>query len=68
MDGHCKDTKVKSLAYWQAVGFHLLATEKEVQGAWITPSCLVVLGRKEYFAQKTQRYPKIIVSYGETIW
>ena len=55
MDRHCDNAKVKSLACWQAVTFHLLATQKKVHSTWITPPCLAALGRKEYLALEDPR-------------
>ena len=51
-DGHCDDTKVKSLTCQQAAAFHLSATQKEVHIVVITPSCLAVLGKKGYLVPK----------------
>ena len=46
MDRHCDDAQVKSMACWQAVPFHLQASQREVHSAWITPPCLAVLGKE----------------------
>ena len=47
-DRHCDDTQAKNMACQQAVAFCLVAAQKKVHGAWITPPCLSVLKRKEY--------------------
>ena len=64
MDGCGDNTKVKSLAHQQAVAFCLPAAQKEVCGTWTAPSCLAVLGRKEYLAPKD---PRITLDYWD-VW
>ena len=62
MDGCYDDAKVKSLAHQQAVAFHLPAIQKEVHGTGAAPSCLAVIGRREYLASKD---PRITWGYQE---
>ena len=63
-DGCHRDAKAKHPVHQQAVDFHLLAAQKAVHGAWLTPYSLAELKRKEYLGPKD---PWLTLDYWE-VW
>ena len=68
MDKCLGNIHIQGLACQQAADFRLPATQLEKDGSWTAPSCLVVLGQRDYFPLRISRELGIIKRCGVKKW